>query len=61
MDPRIEDAEGRVKEAVGDLTDNDELKAQGQADQASAKVKGVVQDAADAAEGLVDKAKDLLT
>ena len=61
MDPKIEDATGRVKEAVGDLTGNDDLKAEGQADQASAKVKETIDDAARAASDLVDKAKNALT
>jgi len=31
MDPKIEDAAGRVKEAAGTLTGNDDLKAEGAA------------------------------
>jgi len=72
MDPRIEDATGRVKEAAGSLTGNDELKAEGQADQAKAKAqealddaadkaKDAVADAADAAEGVIDSVKDKLS
>jgi len=41
---------GRMKEAVGDLADDDELKREGKIDQASGKVK----------EG-VDKVKERLT
>ena len=29
MDPNLEEAKGRVKEAVGDLTDNDRLRREG--------------------------------
>lgn len=72
MDPKIEDATGRVKEAAGTLTGNDELKAEGAADQASAKVhetvndvtdkaKDAVQGVADAAEGIIDSVKDKLS
>jgi uncharacterized protein YjbJ (UPF0337 family) len=72
MDPKIEDAKGRVKEATGALTGNDDLKAEGQADQASAKAqqtlddvadkaKGAVKDVADAAEGVIDSVKDKLS
>lgn len=60
-DPRIEDATGRVKEAVGALTGNDELKAQGEADRASAEVHKAVDDVADAAHGAIDAIKDRLT
>ena len=71
MDPRLEDAKGRAKEATGALTGNDELKAEGQADQASAKVhkaadkaagaaKDAVSKASGAVEGVIDKARDSL-
>lgn len=42
-----EDAVGKAKEVVGDLTDNDNLKAEGKADQAEAGVKGKVEDVKD--------------
>jgi uncharacterized protein YjbJ (UPF0337 family) len=72
MDPRIEDATGRVKEAAGALTGDDDLKAEGQADQASAKAqqalddvaekaKGAVKDVAGAAEGVIDSVKETLS
>ena len=71
MDPRLEDAKGRAKEATGALTGNDELKAEGQADQASSKVhkaadkaagaaKDAVSKASGAVEGVIDKARDAL-
>ena len=34
-----QDLTGKAKEVVGDVTDNDRLKAQGQADQAEASVR----------------------
>ena len=49
----IDEAKGRVKEAAGDLTGDDELKNEGKVDRASGKVK-------DAIGGIADKAKDLL-
>jgi uncharacterized protein YjbJ (UPF0337 family) len=72
MDPKIDEATGRVKEAAGALTGNEDLKAEGQADQAKAqaqqalddvadKAKGVVKDVADAAEGVIDSVKDKLS
>jgi uncharacterized protein YjbJ (UPF0337 family) len=49
----IDETKGRVKEAAGDLTGDDELKQEGKVDRASGKVK-------DAVGGIADKAKDLL-
>jgi uncharacterized protein YjbJ (UPF0337 family) len=51
MGNKSEEFGGRVKEAAGDLTDDDELKREGKLDQASAKVKDTADDA-------VDKVKD---
>lgn len=72
MDPKIEEATGRVKEAAGALTGDEDLKAEGQADQASAKAKQALDDvadkakdavkgAADAAEGVIDSVKEKLS
>lgn len=44
---------GRLKEAAGALTGDEDLKKEGQRDQAAAKVKGAV-------EKVIDKAKDLV-
>ena len=49
---------GKVKQALGDLTDNKDLKRQGKADEAAGKVKKVVRDSGRKVEGLVDKMKD---
>ena len=43
----LDDAKGRVKEAAGDLTDNDDLKKEGKVDQAEGKVKEKGDEAAD--------------
>jgi uncharacterized protein YjbJ (UPF0337 family) len=43
----LDDAKGRVKEAAGDLTDNDDLKKEGKVDQAEGKVKEKVDEIAD--------------
>lgn len=43
-----DDAKGRLKEAAGDLTDDDDLKREGKVDQAEGAVKDKVDDAADA-------------
>ena len=47
MVDNADDLKGRVKEAAGDLTDNEDLKREGQVDQATGKVKDVVDDVAD--------------
>jgi uncharacterized protein YjbJ (UPF0337 family) len=49
------EAEGRVKKAVGELTDNQDLKREGEIDQASGKVKDVAQKVADKAREVVHK------
>ena len=51
-----DDAKGRVKEAAGDLTGDDDLKDEGKADQAAGKLK----DTADSAKDKVDDAIDAL-
>ena len=48
---RADEAKGRVKEALGDLTDNDKLKKEGSIDRAKGRVKDVVDKAADKAAG----------
>ncbi len=52
-DGTADDAKGRVKEAAGDLTGNEDLKNEGKVDRASGKAK-------DAIGGVADKAKDVL-
>ena len=48
---RADEAKGRGKEALGDLTDNDELKKEGSIDRAKGRVKDMVDKAADEAAG----------
>ena len=52
-DGTVDDAKGRIKEAAGDLTNDQDLKNEGKVDKATGKVKDAVGDAA-------DKVKDLL-
>jgi uncharacterized protein YjbJ (UPF0337 family) len=47
----FDQAKGRAEEAVGDLTGNEDLQAEGQVDQASGTIK-------DKAAGFADKLKD---
>ena len=53
MDSNMDEAKGRIKEAAGDLTDNDDMKREGKADQMGATIK-------DKAGDVVDKAKDVI-
>ena len=53
-----DDAKGRVKEAAGDLTGNDDLKEEGKTDQAAGKVKDVADSAKDKVEDAVDGVRD---
>ena len=46
-DGATDDAKGRVKEAAGDLTDDQDLKNEGKVDKASGKVKDAVGDVSD--------------
>ncbi len=46
---------GRAKQAAGDLTDDDELKAEGKVDEAIGKAKDLVGNVADKAEDAIDK------
>jgi uncharacterized protein YjbJ (UPF0337 family) len=50
-----DDLKGRAKEAVGDLTDDQDLKNEGKVDRASGKVKDAVGDVADKAKDVVGK------
>ena len=53
MGDDFDTAKGRVKEAAGDLTDNDDLKREGKVDQAAGGLKEKAGDA-------IDKVKDAL-
>lgn len=50
-DKRTDEAKGRVKAAAGELTGDKKLKAEGQVDKASAKVKDAVDKTKDAIKG----------
>jgi uncharacterized protein YjbJ (UPF0337 family) len=46
-DGKADDLKGRVKEAAGDVTDDDALKREGKIDRATGKVKDKVGEASD--------------
>lgn len=49
---------GRVKQAAGDLTDNEELEREGKRDEAAGKVKDKVDEVGDRISDAVDDVKD---
>jgi uncharacterized protein YjbJ (UPF0337 family) len=54
-DGTTDDVKGRVKEAAGDLTDDQGLKNEGKVDRATGSVKDAVDDASDKAKDAVNK------
>jgi uncharacterized protein YjbJ (UPF0337 family) len=54
---KADQVKGRAKEAVGDLTDDDDLRREGKADRTGGEIKEKVGDAVDKAK---DKVKDVL-
>ena len=55
MGENIDQAKGRVKQAAGDLTDNDDLKAEGKGDELLGKAKGVLDDVKEKVDDFRDK------
>jgi len=53
MGSDMDEAKGRMKEAAGDLTDDDDMKREGKVDRMGATIK-------EKAEKVVDKAKDVI-
>jgi uncharacterized protein YjbJ (UPF0337 family) len=53
MDAKMDEAKGRMKEATGDMMDDDSLKREGKADRMGATIKEKATD-------MVDKAKDMV-
>lgn len=58
LDDKFNELKGKAKEAVGDLTNNDKLEAEGKADQVKAKAAGAADDAKDSAGNAADSLKD---
>ena len=50
---------GRIKEAVGVITDNDRLKSEGQTDQVMGEVKEAAEKVKDRVERVVEKVRDV--
>ena len=60
MGAKTDEVKGRAKEAVGALTDDESLKAEGKADQIGAKVKDVLENVKERTENAIDAVKDKL-
>ncbi|MGZ5352415.1 MAG: CsbD family protein [Actinomycetota bacterium] len=58
MGEKTDEAKGRVKEAAGDLTDDDDLKREGKMDQAGATVKRKTGEAVDKTKEVIDDLTD---
>lgn len=58
MSGQFDEAKGKVKQAAGDLTDNDDLKNEGKADELGGKAKQALEDVKEKAEDVVDAIKD---
>lgn len=54
----MDEAKGRTKEALGDLTDDEKLKREGKLDQAGATVKKKTEDAVDSVKDKMNEALD---
>lgn len=61
MGKEVDKTKGKIKQAVGDLTGNKDLKKQGKADERAGKAKGVVADVKDKADNVVDTVKAKVT
>jgi uncharacterized protein YjbJ (UPF0337 family) len=58
MSGEADKASGRIKQAAGDLTDNDDLKNEGKKDEAAGKAKDAVDNVKDKANDVIDSIKD---
>jgi uncharacterized protein YjbJ (UPF0337 family) len=56
---KAQEAAGKVKEKVGDLTGDEELEAEGQDDQTESKLKQFADDAKDVVEDVAEKVKGI--
>ena len=55
MDKDLDQAKGRIKQAAGDLTDNERLKKEGKPDEAAGKAKEFLDDAKDKGDDMIDQ------
>ena len=60
MSGETDQATGRIKQAAGDLTGNDDLEREGELDEAAGKAKEFIGDAKESLEDAVDSVKKKL-
>lgn len=60
MEHEIDKTKGRIKQAAGDLTGNDELRRSGAADERAGKAKEAVEHGKDKLDDAIDAVKDRL-
>ena len=60
-DGTADEAKGRIKEAAGDLTGDEGLQREGQADQASGEAKNTIDKAAERLKDGVERIREKLT
>jgi uncharacterized protein YjbJ (UPF0337 family) len=60
IDSRIEQAKGKAKEAVADLTDDDDLRREGKADHAAGTAKGKLDELKHRADDAIDHVKEII-
>jgi uncharacterized protein YjbJ (UPF0337 family) len=58
MGKEVDKTKGKIKQAVGDVTGNKDLKKQGKADERAGKAKGFVAGVKDKADNVVDTVKE---
>ena len=58
MSGEMDQAKGRLKQAAGDLTDDDDMRREGKVDEIAGKLKDKADDLKDKVEYAVDRAKD---
>lgn len=61
FEEKKDEYKGRTKEAVGNLTDNEDLEREGKMDRAGSSVKGAINDTKEKAEDVVDTVKEKLS
>jgi uncharacterized protein YjbJ (UPF0337 family) len=57
----LDEAKGRAKQAVGDLTGDDDMRREGKVDEKAGQAKDKVGAAKDKAEDVIDSVKDRVT
>ena len=55
MDEKFDDMKGRVKEAAGDLTDNEDLEREGKIDQFKSTAKDAIDSIGDKVKGVLNR------